>query len=69
MRGAAGVDAFVSLVDAVGQPSMGDAIVVMSWLGVRRQDWLAWPATVFDRELVTLDKALVPPVGLEPTLP
>jgi hypothetical protein len=48
---------------------MGDAIVVMSWLGVRRQDWLAWPATVFDRELVTLDKALVPPVGLEPTLP
>jgi hypothetical protein len=70
-RGA--VDAFVSLADALGQPSMGDAIVVMSWLGVRRQDWLAWPATVFDRELVTFaqektDKALVLPWGVVPAL-
>jgi hypothetical protein len=69
----AAVDAFVSLADAVGQPSMGDAIVVRSWLGVRRQDWLAWPATVFDRELVTFaqektDKALVLPWSVVPAL-
>jgi hypothetical protein len=52
---------------------MGDAVVMMSWLGVRRQDWLTWPATVFDRELVTFaqektDKALVLPWGKVPAL-
>jgi integrase len=52
---------------------MGDAIVMMSWLGVRRQDWLTWPTTVFDRELITFaqektDKALVLPWSLVPTL-
>jgi integrase len=70
-RGA--VDAFVALADSLGQPSMGDAIVMMSWLGVRRQDWLTWPTTVFDRELITFaqektDKALVLPWSLVPTL-
>ena len=45
----------------------------MSWLGVRRQDWLAWPATVFDRELVTFaqektEKALVLPWSVVPAL-
>jgi len=69
----AAVDAFVGLADGVGQPSMGDAIVMMSWLGVRRQDWLYWPAAVFDRELVTFaqektDKALVLPWSLIPPL-
>jgi hypothetical protein len=49
-RGA--VRAFVELADDEGQPSIGDAIVMMSWLGVRRQDWLEWPADVFDRDLV-----------------
>jgi hypothetical protein len=49
-RGA--VRAFVELADDDGQPSIGDAIVMMSWLGVRRQDWLEWPADVFDRDLV-----------------
>lgn len=48
----AAVDAFVALADAEGEPSIGDAIVMMSWLGVRRQDWLAWPADFFDRELI-----------------
>ena len=69
----AAVDAFVGLADGLGQPSMGDAIVMMSWLGVRRQDWLYWPAAVFDRELVTFaqektDKALVLPWSLIPAL-
>jgi hypothetical protein len=49
-RGA--VQAFVELADDEGQPSIGDAMVMMSWLGVRRQDWLDWPADVFDRDLV-----------------
>ena len=69
----AAVDAFVALADSSGQPSMGDAVVMMSWLGVRRQDWLTWPATVFDRELVTFaqektDKALVLPWAIVPAL-
>jgi hypothetical protein len=48
----AAVDAFVSLADAEGQPSMGDAIVMMGWLGVRRQDWLTWGHDFFDRDLI-----------------
>ena len=45
----------------------------MSWLGVRRQDWLAWPAPVFDRGLVTFaqektEKALVLPWSVVPAL-
>ncbi len=42
------VSAMVELADEVGRPSLGDAILTMSWLGVRRQDWLAWPANIFD---------------------
>ncbi len=69
----AAVDAFVALADRSGQPSRGFATVMMSWLGVRRHDWLTWPATAFDRELVTFsqektDKALVLPWGLVPAL-
>ena len=48
--------AFVELADDDGQPSIGDAIVIMSWLGVRRQDWLEWPADVFDRDLVAFSQ-------------
>lgn len=49
-RGA--VQAFIELADQQGQHSIGDALVMMSWLGVRRQDWLEWPADVFDRPLL-----------------
>lgn len=49
-RGA--VQAFVELADEQGQQSIGDALVMMSWLGVRRQDWLEWPADVFDKPLI-----------------
>jgi hypothetical protein len=38
----------VALADETGRPSLGDAIVMMAWLGVRRQDWLMWPANIFD---------------------
>lgn len=38
----------VALADELGRPSLGDAIVTMAWLGVRRQDWLSWPSTIFD---------------------
>jgi integrase len=48
----AAVEAFVALADAEGEPSIGDAIVIMSWLGPRKQDWLSWPADTFDRDLV-----------------
>ncbi len=44
----AAVEAMVALADELGRPSMGDAIVTMAWLGTRRQDWLAWPANIFD---------------------
>ena len=69
----AAVDAFVALADGLGQPSMGDAIVMMSWLGVRRQDWLSWSAKVFDGELVSFSqektaRALVLPWSLVPAL-
>jgi len=69
----AAVDAFVPLADEKGQPSIGDAIVMMSWLGVRRQDWIKWPASVFDQELLAFtqdktDKALVIPWTLVPPL-
>ena len=46
------VEAFVGLADERGHPSIGDAIVMMSWPGVRRLDWLGWSATVFDRDLL-----------------
>jgi hypothetical protein len=48
------VEAFVALADAEGEPSIGDAMVMMSWLGIRRQDWLEWPA--FDRELIAFSQ-------------
>jgi hypothetical protein len=48
----AAVDAFVALADAEGQPSIGDAVVTMSWLGVRRQDWLGWGHDFFERDLL-----------------
>jgi integrase len=46
------IDAFVRLADRSGHASIGDAIVMMGWLGVRKQDWLFWPADVFERELL-----------------
>jgi len=46
------IDAFVAMADQVGEPSIGDAVVMMAWLGVRKQDWLSWPANVFDQELL-----------------
>lgn len=48
----AAIDAFVSLADEAGHTSIGDAIVMMGWLGIRKQDWLSWPADVFDRDLL-----------------
>ncbi len=48
----AAVDAFVALADESGHSSIGDAIVMMGWLGVRKQDWLGWPADVFARDLL-----------------
>jgi hypothetical protein len=42
------VTKMVELADEAGRPSLGDAIVTMAWLGVRRQDWRAWPANIFD---------------------
>lgn len=61
-RGA--VQAFIELADAEGEHSIGDALVMMSWLGVRRQDWLEWPADVFDKPLLAFaqDKTDVPNV-------
>ena len=43
------ISAAVALADELGRPSLGDAIVTMAWLGVRRQDWLAWPSNIFDK--------------------
>ena len=37
----AAIDAFVSMADESGHKSIGDAIVMMGWLGVRKQDWLS----------------------------
>jgi integrase len=51
------ISAFVALADELDQPSMGDAIATMSWLGVRRQDWLTWPADFFDRDLIAFRQA------------
>jgi len=49
------VKAMVSLADDLGRPSLGDAILTMAWLGVRRQDWLAWPANTFDTPYLAWD--------------
>jgi hypothetical protein len=70
---AGAVEAFVQLANELGQPSMGDAVVMMSWLGIRKQDWLDWPATVFDGDLLAFaqektDKPLVIPWKLAPPL-
>jgi hypothetical protein len=51
----AAIDAMVGLADERGRPSLGDAIVAMAWLGVRRQDWLAWPANIFDTAFLAWD--------------
>jgi hypothetical protein len=51
----AAVTAMVELADEIGRPSLGDAILTMAWLGVRRQDWLAWPANVFDTPYLAWD--------------
>ncbi|WP_395713754.1 hypothetical protein [Reyranella sp.] len=48
----AAIDAFVALADNAGHKSIGDAVVMMGWLGVRKQDWLSWPADFFDRDLL-----------------
>lgn len=44
----AAIQAMVAIADELGRPSLGDAILMMSYLGVRRQDWLAWPGNIFD---------------------
>lgn len=46
------VDAFVALADELDQPSIGDAITFMAWLGTRKQDWIKFPATYFDKPLL-----------------
>jgi integrase len=46
------IDAFVALADDRGHQSIGDAIVMMGWLGIRKQDWLGWPADVFEHDLL-----------------
>jgi integrase len=60
------VETFVALADQEGQPSIGDAVVMMSWIGIRKQDWLHWPATIFDGDILAFaqektDKPLVIP--------
>lgn len=40
--------AMVAVADELGRPSLGDALLLMSWLGTRRQDWLAFPVSIFD---------------------
>ena len=67
------IDLFVKLADDSGQPSIGDAVVKMSWLGIRKQDWLDWPASVFDPDLLAFaqektGKPLVIPWKLVPPL-
>jgi integrase len=49
------ITAAVALADELGRPSLGDAIVTMAWLGVRRQDWLAWPSNIFDTPFLAWD--------------
>jgi hypothetical protein len=49
------IEAAVALADELGRPSLGDAIVTMAWLGVRRQDWLAWPSNIFDTPFLAWD--------------
>jgi hypothetical protein len=38
----------VSLADEIGRPGLGDAIVTAAWLGLKRRDWLTWPAEALD---------------------
>jgi hypothetical protein len=69
----AAIDAFVSIADESGHTSIGDAIVMMGWLGVRKQDWLSWSADVFDRDLLAFrqektSNPLVLPWRLVPAL-
>lgn len=49
------ISAAIALADELGRPSLGDAIATMAWLGVRRQDWLAWPANIFDTPYLAWD--------------
>jgi integrase len=51
----AAVSAMVALADELERPSLGDAILTMAWLGVRRQDWLAWPPHIFDTPFLAWD--------------
>jgi hypothetical protein len=67
------VDTFVALADELGQPSMGDAVIMMAWLGTRKQDWLKWPATHFDKPLLAFrqektGRPLVLPWSMIPAL-
>jgi len=69
----AAIEAFVLLADELGQPSIGDALVMMSWLGTRRQDWIKWPATFFEQPLIAFrqdktKKPLVLPWSMIPPL-
>lgn len=47
----AAVDDFVTLADELGQPSIGDAVTYMAWLSTRKQDWIKFPATYFDKPM------------------
>jgi len=49
------VTKMVEIADEVGRPSLGDAIVIMAWLGVRRQDWTSWPAHAFSTPYLAWD--------------
>ena len=44
--------AMVALADELGRPSLADAITTMAWLGTRRQDWNAWPVTIFSTDFL-----------------
>ncbi len=52
---AGAISAAVALADELGRPSLGDAIVTMGWLGVRRQDWLRWAPSIFDTPFLAWD--------------
>ena len=41
-------------------------MVMMSWLGVRRQDWLGWPADFFDRDLIAFSQEKTDPPNVLP---
>lgn len=46
------IEAFVTLADDAGHVSIGNAIMLMSWLAPRKQDWLEWPPDVFNSDML-----------------